>query len=492
MLQVWWVWSHCHWFSTQDTSFRNLRKSSPTQTSQELPCQINFKAPPWRQGRQSQSRSQPHFHRHCRLSHHESYRGCSRSQHQDNCSHHMNSSWCSCFTYKGYSHQSHCNTPHQPHYRSSTHKSSLVYHSKHHIRSCSWPSYKSSRQDLHRSSSHSSRSQEKPKDENWRSTHGLLQLQWTFHWPRRGIWPFKLTEPSPSSDSHEQGGLPTHNQVTVALIMDRPTITIHAGRHYKALIDSGAAISFIRYSTYQLIDDCFKTPIQPTTTKLNTADWSPMTALGMTELHLRIADFKFTHNFIICDRLQATEIIFWIDIQKKFSLLYAWDKEKNCYIQKDGRFLTYTRNCEQKSTLGIVKSTLKIPLRHNDIIPIKIKSHTIMGHMAYFISDQDSTKGKDPNINIINGIHNIKGKTSVNVPVSTYTNNHITFIKWQYAGHLEPTIEDIGEDNPHFQANPDAHTTNSITTQWMMAEQVEPDTSKPPCDKLKQTIEAKL
>ena len=87
---------------------------------------------------------------------------------------------------------------------------------------------------------------------------------------------------------------------------------------------------------------------------LNTADGSPMTTLGMTALHLRIAEFKFIHNFIICDRLPDTEIIFGIDLQKKFSLSYAWDKEKNCCIQKDSRFLTYTQNCEQKVTIGIV------------------------------------------------------------------------------------------------------------------------------------------
>ena len=120
----------------------------------------------------------------------------------------------------------------------------------------------------------------------------------------------------------------------------------------------------------------------------------------MTALHLRIADFKFTHNFIICDRLPDTEIIFGIDIQKKFSLSYAWDKEKNCYIQRDGRFLIYTRNYEQQATIGIVKSTLKILPRHTGIIPIKINGHTITGHMAYFITDQDSTKGRYPNINI--------------------------------------------------------------------------------------------
>ena len=81
--------------------------------------------------------------------------------------------------------------------------------------------------------------------------------------------------------------------------MDWPTITVHAGKCYRALSDAGAAISLIRYSTYQLIDNSFKTPIQPTNTKLNTMDSSPMTVLGMTTLHLRIADFKFTHNFII-------------------------------------------------------------------------------------------------------------------------------------------------------------------------------------------------
>ena len=59
-----------------------------------------------------------------------------------------------------------------------------------------------------------------------------------------------------------------------------------------------------------------------------------MTALGMTALHLRIVDFKFMHNFIICNRLPDTEIIFGIDVQKESSLSYAWDKEKNSYIKK--------------------------------------------------------------------------------------------------------------------------------------------------------------
>ena len=41
--------------------------------------------------------------------------------------------------------------------------------------------------------------------------------------------------------------------------------------------------------------------------------------------------------------------------------------------------------------------------------------------MWYFISNHDSTKGKGLNINIINSIHNIKGKTSVNILVSNFS-----------------------------------------------------------------------
>ena len=166
-----------------------------------------------------------------------------------------------------------------------------------------------------------------------------------------------------------------------------------------------------------------------------------MTALGMTALHLRIAEFKFTHNSIICDRLPDTEIIFGIGVQKKISLSDTWDKEKNCYIQKDGRFLTYTQNCKQKVTIGNFKSTPKIPPRHNGIIPIKIKGTSITGQTVCFISNQESRKGKDPNINIVNGIH-IKGRTAVNILVSNYSKTHITFNKGEYIGHLESINEE--------------------------------------------------
>ena len=124
--------------------------------------------------------------------------------------------------------------------------------------------------------------------------------------------------------------------------MDCPTITVHARKCYKALINSGTALSLIRYSIYQLIDDSFKTPIQPTTTTLNTADGLPMTALGMTALHLRIADFKFTNNFIICDGLPDTEII--------LALMYRRNSHYHM-LKTKRRIATYRRMVDFSQTL---------------------------------------------------------------------------------------------------------------------------------------------
>ena len=90
--------------------------------------------------------------------------------------------------------------------------------------------------------------------------------------------------------------------------------------------------------------------------------------------------------------------------------------------------------------------------------------------MAYFITDDNSTKGRDPNINIINGICRIKRKTYVNLLVSNFTNKHITFYKEEYIGCLEPAPMD----------------------DRMMAEQVQPDIFDPPHYKLKPGIQSKL
>ena len=108
---------------------------------------------------------------------------------------------------------------------------------------------------------------------------------------------------------HTWKGLPNKDTFIITHITDCPAVTTHAGKCYQELIDLGAAVSLLQYSTYKRIEDCYKTPIQPTTAKLNTADGSPMMTLGSTTLHLQIAEFKFTHNFIICDQLPDTELL---------------------------------------------------------------------------------------------------------------------------------------------------------------------------------------
>ena len=276
--------------------------------------------------------------------------------------------------------------------------------------------------------------------------------------------------PSPSTNSWR--GLISNDAITIAHITDCPTVTIHAGKCYRALIDSGAAISLIRHSTYKQIDDCYKTPLQSTAAKLNTADGSLMTTLGSIALHLHIADFTFTHNFIVCDQLPDTELILGMDIQRKFSLSYAWDKDHQCYIQRNGKFLSFTHATHQKATIGTVKSALKIPPRHNGVVPIKISGPSITTDTAHFIADDSTHKGKDPNINFIEGIHKIKDRSMVNIIVSNYTNRHLTFHKGEYVGHLKPL-------ESKFIDQTEQQPANSVTLQKMMSETVTSNTFNP-------------
>ena len=107
--------------------------------------------------------------------------------------------------------------------------------------------------------------------------------------------------------------------------------------------------------------------------------------------------------------------------------------------------------------------------------------------MAYFLTDDSTPKGKDPNINIISGIHKIRGKTSVNVLVSNYTNKHLTFHKGEYIRHLESAVMDNNTIDQQ-----ETHPTNSITLKKMMAEMVTPDSFNPPCHELSTAVQIDL
>ena len=90
---------------------------------------------------------------------------------------------------------------------------------------------------------------------------------------------------------------------------------------------------------------------------------------------------------------QKTDFLFGINIQKKYPLSYCCDLARQLFIQREGSFLTYTRNSEQHHNITVIKSTLKIPPRHNGSIPIKSKGHDFRDHIAYFISNQHTKNG---------------------------------------------------------------------------------------------------
>ena len=56
-------------------------------------------------------------------------------------------------------------------------------------------------------------------------------------------------------------------------------------------------------------------------------------------------------------------------------------QRKKGYIQREGKFLVSTNTCDQKATIGTVKSTLSIPPQHNSVMPIKISGTIIEDHI---------------------------------------------------------------------------------------------------------------
>ena len=126
---------------------------------------------------------------------------------------------------------------------------------------------------------------------------------------RQWLWFFKLLKPSPSSDEDEWGGQSSSVHYTIGLVSDCPTATAHAGKRFKALTDSAAALSLAHTSVYNMIEDCYKTKILPAVVHLKTADGSSMSSLGKATLYLCITNFKFSHTFIICDKVPETYIL---------------------------------------------------------------------------------------------------------------------------------------------------------------------------------------
>ena len=120
-------------------------------------------------------------------------------------------------------------------------------------------------------------------------------------------------------------------------------------------------------------------------------------------------------------------------------------------------------------------------------MPIKISRPIIEEQMAYFITDNNTSRGRDPNINIINGIHKIRAEHLSTYLFSNYTNKHLTFHKGEYVGHLEPAVIDDATINQK-----ETHQTNSIALQKWWQRKSHPVSSIHTCHTLSNNIQHDL
>ena len=93
-----------------------------------------------------------------------------------------------------------------------------------------------------------------------------------------------------------------------------------------------------------------------------------------------------------------------------------------------------------------------------------MKGHNLKTSVGYFVSNQVN-KRLDPNICVIDGICNIKERSTLHIHVANYTNQHVMFNKGQFIGHKVPSNDHISQT-----------TINNFTMQKILDEHIQPDT----------------
>ena len=89
--------------------------------------------------------------------------------------------------------------------------------------------------------------------------------------------------------------------------------------------------------------------------------------------------------------------------------------------------------------------------------------------MGYIISNQHLNRKLDPNIHVLEEIYNIIDKSIVHVLVTNCTHKYVLFNKGQCIGYIGSSIDHMAQS-----------AINSLTTQWMLDQHIQPDTFKPP------------
>ena len=243
-------------------------------------------------------------------------------------------------------------------------------------------------------------------------------------------------------------------------------------------MDSGAAVSLIHLQVYKLMPDTLKTAITlpGELETLTTANGSPMHIIRHTTITLHLKNLRVTHHFIVVKSLM-TDVILGIDFQREYQISYDLDKEKWCYIRHNGQFLCYMEDMQSGINRVSVAKTIRILPRHNRAISVSIRGHDMKTPTACFIGSQYM----DPEVKLIDGVHDISHNATLQVLVINNSNQHMNFPKGMKIGHLEPPIDELTQT-----------PINSATTQWMLPETIKPDSFTPPKYQLNSTIQQQL
>ena len=94
-----------------------------------------------------------------------------------------------------------------------------------------------------------------------------------------------------------------------------------------------------------------------------------------------------------------------------------------------------------------------------------IKGHNIKAPVGLFINNQHINRSLDQGIHVIDGIYNIKDRSTLHILVTNYTKKHFIFDKGQCIGHIEQSIDHMPQTS-----------INSLTTQKKIDEHVQSDT----------------
>ena len=93
--------------------------------------------------------------------------------------------------------------------------------------------------------------------------------------------------------------------------------------------------------------------------KFEYSRWVTMTALGMMAIQLRIADFKFAHNFIICKGLPDMEILFGVIIQENFPCQMPGIRKRTVTYRRMVDFSPTPETVNRRQLLGLSSQLLK-------------------------------------------------------------------------------------------------------------------------------------